>query len=266
MKVEKSKLFSRILMALFLAIYYIPLISIMVFSFNEAKSVTYFTNFTFEWYQDLFTNSRLLKIIFDTFLIAITATLISTIIGTIASIFLTRINKKFRNGVLKVNNFPIINPDIVTGIGLLLLFVSLSIERGYGTMLVAHVAFCTPYIVINVYPKVKSLDPNILEAAEDLGAKPMKALRTAVLPQIKGAIISAMAISFTMSFDDFVISYFTGGSKLNISTYLYTEAKKINPTINALSTIIILIIMLKIVIDLIVDSRKEKIRNEKKDY
>ena len=151
MKVEKSKLFSRILMALFLAIYYIPLISIMVFSFNEAKSVTYFTNFTFEWYQDLFTNSRLLKIIFDTFLIAITATLISTIIGTIASIFLTRINKKFRNGVLKVNNFPIINPDIVTGIGLLLLFVSLSIERGYGTMLVAHVAFCTPYIVINVY-------------------------------------------------------------------------------------------------------------------
>lgn len=266
MKASKSKIFSRIMMILFLALYYVPLISIIVFSFNEAKSVTYFTNFTLNWYEDLFTNQRLLKIIFDTLIIAIAATIISTIIGVIASIFLTKASKKFRNTVLKINNFPIINPDIVTGIGLLLLFVSLSIERGYTTMLIAHVAFCTPYIIINVYPKVKSLDPNILEAAEDLGAKPMKAIRTAILPQIKGAIISAMAISFTMSFDDFVISYFTGGSKLNISTYLYTEAKKINPTINALSTIIILIIMIKIVIDLIVDSRKEKTNNEKKDY
>ncbi len=266
MKACKSNLFTRIMMILFLALYYIPLISIIVFSFNEAKSVTYFTNFTFDWYKDLFTNERLLKIIFDTLIIALAATLISTIIGVIASIFLTKASKKFRNSILKINNFPIINPDIVTGIGLLLLFVSLSIERGYGTMLIAHIAFCTPYIIINVYPKVKSLDPNIFEAAEDLGAKPMKAIRTAIIPQIKGAIISAMAISFTMSFDDFVISYFTGGSKLNISTYLYTEAKKINPTINALSTIIILIIMAKIVIDLIVDSRKEKNKNEKKDY
>lgn len=266
MKACKSNLFTRIMMILFLALYYIPLISIIVFSFNEAKSVTYFTNFTFDWYKDLFTNERLLKIIFDTLIIALAATLISTIIGVIASIFLTKASKKFRNSILKINNFPIINPDIVTGIGLLLLFVSLSIERGYATMLIAHIAFCTPYIIINVYPKVKSLDPNIFEAAEDLGAKPMKAIRTAIIPQIKGAIISAMAISFTMSFDDFVISYFTGGSKLNISTYLYTEAKKINPTINALSTIIILIIMAKIVIDLIVDSRKEKNKNEKKDY
>jgi len=266
MKACKSNLFTRIMMILFLALYYIPLISIIVFSFNEAKSVTYFTNFTFDWYKDLFTNERLLKIIFDTLIIALAATLISTIIGVIASIFLTKASKKFRNSILKINNFPIINPDIVTGIGLLLLFVSLSIERGYGTMLIAHIAFCTPYIIINVYPKVKSLDQNIFEAAEDLGAKPMKAIRTAIIPQIKGAIISAMAISFTMSFDDFVISYFTGGSKLNISTYLYTEAKKINPTINALSTIIILIIMAKIVIDLIVDSRKEKNKNEKKDY
>jgi spermidine/putrescine transport system permease protein len=262
----KSNLFTRVMMILFLALYYIPLISIIVFSFNEAKSVTYFTNFTFDWYKDLFTNERLLKIIFDTLIIALAATLFSTLIGVIASIFLTKTSKKFRNSILKINNFPIINPDIVTGIGLLLLFVSLSIERGYGTMLIAHIAFCTPYIIINVYPKVKSLDPNIFEAAQDLGAKPMKAIRTAIIPQIKGAIISAMAISFTMSFDDFVISYFTGGSKLNISTYLYTEAKKINPTINALSTIIILIIMAKIVIDLIVDSRKEKNKNEKKDY
>ncbi len=265
MKETKSNIFSRVMIIIFMVLYYIPLISIVVFSFNEAKSVTYFTNFTFAWYVDLFTNERLLKIILDTFLIAVSATFISTIIGTVASIFLAKTSKKFRNTVLRVNNFPIINPDIVTGIGLLLLFVSLSIERGYITMLIAHIAFCTPYIVINVYPKVRQLDPNILEAAEDLGAKPMKALKTAVLPQIKGAIVSAAAISFTMSFDDFVISYFTGGSKLNISTYLYTEAKKINPTINALSTIIILVILAKIIIDLVIDHKKEK-NNEKKTY
>lgn len=265
MKETKSNIFSRVMIIIFMVLYYIPLISIVVFSFNEAKSVTYFTNFTLAWYVDLFTNERLLKIILDTFLIAVSATFISTIIGTVASIFLAKTSKKFRNTVLRVNNFPIINPDIVTGIGLLLLFVSLSIERGYITMLIAHIAFCTPYIVINVYPKVRQLDPNILEAAEDLGAKPMKALKTAVLPQIKGAIVSAAAISFTMSFDDFVISYFTGGSKLNISTYLYTEAKKINPTINALSTIIILVILTKIIIDLVIDHKKEK-NNEKKTY
>ena len=209
MREEKSKLFSRILIIIFFIIYYVPLISIIVFSFNEAKSVTHFTNFTFAWYKDLFTNTRLLKIIFDTFVIALSATLISTIIGTIASICLTKTKTQLRKLILNVNDLPIMNPDIVIAIGLLLFFVTFSIERGYLTMLIAHISFCTPYVVINVYPKVKALDDNIMEAALDLGAKPMKAIRTAILPQIKGAVLSAAAISFTMSFDDFVISYFT---------------------------------------------------------
>ncbi len=265
MKSQKSKLFSKVLIIIFFILYYIPLLSIIIFSFNEAKSVTYFTNFTFYWYEDLFTNTRLLKIIFYTILIGVIAAIVSTIIGTISSIMLVNRKKKFRKFILKVNNFPIINPDIVTGIGLLLLFVSLSIDRSYITMLIAHIAFCTPYVIINVYPKVKELDSNIFDAAQDLGAKPIKAIKTTILPEIKGTVMSAFAIAFTLSFDDFVISYFTGGSNLNISTYLYTEAKKINPTINALSTIIILVIIIKVIIDLIIDNGKEK-KNENKDY
>ncbi len=257
MKESKSKLFSRILVILFFVVYYIPLISIIVFSFNESQSVTHFTNFSFKWYHELFTNTRLLTIIFRTILIAVISTIISTIIGTLVSIFLSKSGKGVRKFILKVNDLPIMNPDIVTGIGLLLLFVSMNIERGYLTMIIAHISFCTPYVVINVYPKLKSLDPNIFEAAEDLGAKPRRAIKDAILPQIKGAIISAAAISFTMSFDDFVISYFTGGSVLNISTYLYTEAKKIEPTINALSTIIILIILVKVIFDLVRNQKKE---------
>lgn len=166
------------------------------------------------------------KLFLNTIIIAVLSTIISVIIGTIAAICLTKQRKKIRNLILQGNNLPIMNPDIVTAIGLLLLFVSLRVEKGYITMLIAHISFCTPYVVVTVYPKVKALDPNILEAALDLGAKPLKAIRTAIIPQIKGTVFAAGAIAFTMSFDDFVISYFTGGSKLNISTYLYTEAKK----------------------------------------
>lgn len=258
MKTSKAKLFSKILIILFFIIYYAPLLSIVIFSFNDAMSVTHWGGFTFDWYVDLFTNERLIKIILNTLLIAILSTIVSIIIGTVAAICLTKTKRKFRKLILQVNNLPIMNPDIVTAIGLLLLFVSLNVEQGYITMLIAHISFCTPYVIVTVYPKVKSLDENVLEAALDLGAKPLKAIRTAILPQIKSSIFAAAAISFTMSFDDFVISYFTGGSKLNISTYLYTEAKKINPTINALSTIIMLIIVLKIVIDKIRHAKEEK--------
>ncbi len=260
MKESKSALFSRILVILFFIIYYVPLISIVVFSFNESQSVTHFTNFSMKWYKELVTNQRLLTIIFRTIFIAVISTLISTILGTLVSIFLSKSGKKVRKFILKVNDLPIMNPDIVTGIGLLLLFVSLNVERGYLTMIIAHISFCTPYVVINVYPKLKALDPNVFEAALDLGAKPRRAMKDAILPQIKGAIISAAAISFTMSFDDFVISYFTGGSVLNISTYLYTEAKKIEPTINALSAIIILVIFVKVIFDLVKDSKKEGVK------
>ncbi len=258
MKSTRAKIWSRVLIFLFFFIYYVPLLSIVVFSFNDAMSVTHWGGFTFKWYADLFTNARLIKIIVNTLLIAVISTFVSIIIGTVAAISLTKTRKNIRHLILQGNNLPIMNPDIVTAIGLLLLFVSLRIEQGYFTMLLAHISFCTPYVIVTVYPKVKSLDENIMEAALDLGAKPLKAIKTAILPQIKGSIFAAAAISFTMSFDDFVISYFTGGSQLNISTYLYTEAKKINPTINALSTIIMLVIVLKIVFDKLKQRKEER--------
>lgn len=258
MKQTKAHVFTKILMILFFIVYYAPLLSIVVFSFNSERSVTYFGKFDLVWYKELFTDQRLIEIIFYTVLIAVIATVVSTIIGTIAAICLTKMRKGFRKFVLQTTNFPIMNADIVTAIGLLLLFVTLNVEKGYITMLIAHISFCTPYVIISVYPKVKSLDPNIMEAALDLGAKPLRAIKDAVLPQIKPTIFAAAAIAFTMSFDDFVISYFTGGPKLNISIYLYTEAKKINPTINALSTIIMIIIIGKIIVDKIKESRKEK--------
>lgn len=258
MKTTKAKIWTKVLMILFFIVYYAPLLSIVVFSFNDAKSVTHWGGFTFQWYKDLFTDERLIGIIINTIVIAILSTIVAIIIGTITAICLTKTRKRFRKLVLQGTNFPIMNPDIVTAIGLLLLFVSLNVEKGYVTMFIAHVSFCTPYVIVTVYPKMKSLDPNIMEAALDLGARPLTAIRTAILPQIKDTIFAAAAISFTMSFDDFVISYFTGGSKLNISIYLYTEAKKINPTINALSTIIMIFIVGKIVYDKIKEARREK--------
>ena len=257
MKASKAKVYSKILMVLFFLLFYAPLLSIIIFSFNDAKSVTHWGGFTLSWYKELFTDMRVVGIILNTVLIAVISTIVSVIIGSIAAICLTKQRKKIRNLILQGNNLPIMNPDIVTAIGLLLLFVSIKVERGYITMLFAHISFCTPYVIVTVYPKVKALDPNILEAALDLGAKPLRAIRTAVLPQIKSTIFAAGAIAFTMSFDDFVISYFTGGSKLNISTYLYTEAKKINPTINALSTIIMIIIVIKVVFDKVRESRRK---------
>lgn len=256
MKIQKAKLFSKILVIAFFIIYYAPLLSLTIFSFNDAKSVTYWNGFTLKWYQNLFTNGEIIKIVLYTLMIAVCSTAISIILGTLASIGLTKTKKNWRNLILQANNLPITNPDIVTAIGLLLLFVSLSVAKGYGTMLIAHISFCTPYVIVTVYPKVRSLDENLVEAAMDLGARPMQAIRSAILPQIKGSIFAAAAISFTMSFDDFVISYFTGGASENISTYLYSNAKKQDPTFNALSVVIMLVIVGKIVIDRFRDAKK----------
>lgn len=259
MKIEKSKKWTKFLVICFFIVYYAPLFSLIVFSFNEAKSVTFWGGFSLKWYKNLFSNEDILTIVFRTLLIAMIATTISVIIGTLASIALTKSKKTFRNMLLSANNLPITNPDIVTAIGLLLLFVTLGIEKGYITLLLAHISFCTPYVIVTVYPKVKSLDPNLIEAALDLGAKPIKAIRSVLLPEIKSSIFAAFAISFTMSFDDFVISYFSGGTTSNISVYLYSKLKKLDPTFNALSSIIILIIIFKIIFDKIKDNKNKEI-------
>jgi spermidine/putrescine transport system permease protein len=246
-------------MGLLLVFIYAPIVSLIVFSFNENKSLTNWGGFSLKWYTKLFDSTDIMTAVVMTLLIAVLATLISTVIGTFAAIALSKSKKLVKDMVLTVNNIPIVNPEIVTAVGLLLLFVSFQIDRGYTTMLLAHIAFCTPYVIITVYPKVRSLDPNLAEAANDLGATPLQALRMVILPEIKVAVVAAAAIAFTMSFDDFVISYFTAGSATNISIYLYTLRRGVEPTINALSTIIIL------VIGLLVTYRFFKSSEEKKE-
>ncbi len=249
MRKNKVRIADILVIVLVLLFVYLPIVSLIVFSFNSDNSLTNFKSFSFKWYGELFRDEAIMEAVIMTFVIAIIATIISTIIGTFASIALARRKKRFRNTILTLNNIPIVNPEIVTAIGMLLLFQSMKFEKGYFTMLLAHIAFCIPYVIITVYPKVRSLDPNLVEAAMDLGATPIKALRHAILPQINVAVVAAIAISFTMSFDDFVISYFTAGSKTNISIYLYTLKRGVNPSINALSTIMILVISVVVAIN-----------------
>jgi len=248
----KTSKFSKIFVITIITLTYLPIISMMVFSFNASKSLTRWTGFSFKWYNELFTDPQIIKAVIVTVVIAIFSTIISTIIGTIASIALTKQRKVLREAALSLNNIPILNPEIITAVALFLLFGAFAIERGYTTMLLAHIAFSTPYVVIAVYPKVRSLDPNLTDAAYDLGATPVETIRKVILPQIKVAIFAGASIAFTMSFDDFAISYFavSDTSIQNISIYLYTLRRGFEPTINALSTIIILIIMAVVFYDL----------------
>jgi spermidine/putrescine transport system permease protein len=244
---------------------YLPIFSIAVFSFNEANSLTRWSGFTFDRYIELFRDRELFNysnpsegVVFMTLYIAIVSTAASTVIGTFAAITLTQSKKIVRDLTLTVNNIPIVSPEIITAVSLLVLFGAMRIAPSYNTMLLAHIAFSTPYVLITVYPKVKSLDPNIADAAYDLGASPFQALIKVILPQIKVAIIAGAAIAFTMSFDDFIISYFVAGASgdKNISIYLYTNRLSPKPIINALSTIILLVIGLKITHDYFKSGKK----------
>ena len=240
---KKSGLGGKIILALTLAFFYFPIIYIIFFSFNDSRSLTKFGGFSLRWYEKMFSDSSMMEAVLYTILIAVLATVISTVVGTITAIGLSRSNKILSNRVERVNDLPVMNPDIVTAISLLMFFSVLTVRKGFGTMLLAHIMFCVPYVMLSVTPKLRSLDPNLIEAAMDLGATPFQALIRVIVPQIRPGIISGALIAFTMSFDDFVISYFTTGNGVNnISILVYTMSKRVNPSINALSTIVILLI------------------------
>lgn len=241
---KKHHLSTITLVGLCLLFQYLPILVMVVFSFNSAKSLSNFKGFSIYWYQELFKNNEMMNAIFVSVSIAIIATIVSTILGTLTAIGLSKSKKVIRNLVLQINQLPILNPDIVTAIALMLFFAAFKIEKGYMTMLLAHIAFCTPFVITNVLPRVKALDPNLSDAAMDLGATPFQALIKVILPQIKPAIFSGALLAFTMSFDDFIISYFvTGNGVQNISIAVYNMAKRINPSINALSAIVVFVIM-----------------------
>ena len=190
----------------------------------------------------------MMESLYTTFSIAILSTLVSTVVGTITAIGLSKSKKVVRDVVEQVNNLPIMNPEIVTAIGFMLLFITFRAEKGYMTMLLAHIAFCIPYVILSVMPKVRSLDPNLADAAMDLGATPMQALLKVIVPQITPGIVSGALIAFTMSVDDFIISYFvTGQGVKNLSIMVYTMSKRVNPSINAVSTLVVVIITIALV-------------------
>ena len=234
---------SKIILALTLLFFYLPILYIIVFSFNDSRSLTKFSGFSLRWYEKMFADSTMMEAVFYTVAIAVLATIVSTVVGTVTAIGLSKSSRVLQTMVERVNDLPVMNPDIVTAISLLMFFSILSARKGFGTLLLAHIMFCIPYVMLSVTPKLRSLDPNLIEAAMDLGATPFQALMKVIVPQIRPGIVSGALIAFTMSFDDFVISYFvTGNGVNNISILVYTMSKRVNPSINALSTIVILLI------------------------
>ena len=258
------KKFSKAYMALFLMFMYIPIFVLIVFSFNETKSRSVFSGFTLDWYVKLFQNELIMTSLRNTLIIAVLASISATVLGTAAAIGISNMKKLPKAVIMNVTNIPIINPEIVTGVSLMLLFVffaaRMNLEFGFKTLLIAHITFDVPYVILNVMPKFRQMDPHLYEAAQDLGCGPVQAFFKVVLPEIMPGVISGFLMSFTFSLDDFIISYFTGGATsqtLPVTIYSMTR-RKISPEINALSTLIFVIVIIVLLVKNILERRRKE--------
>ncbi len=260
---KKNKTFSKVYLALIMAFFYLPIVYVVIFSFNASRSLTNFTGFSLQWYEKMFSNKTMMESIYYSVIIAVIATAVSTVVGTISAIGLSKSNRVIKELVTQINNLPMLNPDIVTAIGMMLFFVTINVKTGFATLLIAHIVFCIPYVMLSINPKLRQLDDNIAEAALDLGCTPFEALWKVIVPQIREGIISGALVAFTMSFDDFVISYFTTGPGINnISTYVYSTSKRINPSVNALSTLIVVVITVVLIIVNVIPMLRERRLNK----
>ncbi|QQK07445.1 ABC transporter permease [Miniphocaeibacter halophilus] len=241
--VKKLKNLYIFLVFLFL---YAPIIFLMIFSFNNSKLKTTWSGFTLKWYEELFKNEEILSSFSNTIIIAILATLVATALGTMAAIGIYYMKNWKKSLVLNVNYIPVLNPDIVTAVSVMVLFRLVSMENGFITVLLSHIMFTTPYVVLTILPKLKQMSKSLPEAAMDLGATPFYTFRKIIIPEIKTGIISGAVLAFTLSLDDFVVSYFTTGNGFNtLSVTVYSMARRgINPAINALSTLMFLAILI----------------------
>ena len=230
----------KLYIGLVLLFLYAPIALLILYSFNDSKSRAAWGGFTLRWYQELFADRTIMSALGTTLSIGLLAAVISTLLGTVGAIALFQIHKRPRHMLLSVVNLPMLNSEVVTGVSLMLLFAMVRIQLGYLTLLLSHVAFCVPYVVLSVLPKLRQLDPNLAEAAQDLGATPLQGFLRVILPDIMPGVFSGLIMALTMSIDDFVVSFFTTGSGVsNLSITIYTMAKRgISPKINALSTII----------------------------
>lgn len=245
MKKSKLDIISKIYSTLILLFLYAPIVVLIIFSFNSSKSRGTWGGFTLKWYVEMFNDSQILKALYYTIIIAVLASIISTVCGTVAAIGIHNMKKKPKALLLNINNIPVLNPDIVTGVALMILFITVGMQLGFGTVLIAHLVFDIPHVILCVLPKLRQLDDNLYEAALDLGANPVQAFFKVVLPEIMPGIISGAIMAFTLSLDDFVISFFTTGNGVtNLSITIYSMARRgINPKINALSTLLFISVL-----------------------
>lgn len=245
--VKKALKWTYLMLILFFL--YAPIVVMIALSFNASRSSAVWTGFTFGWYKDLLGDAKIMDALKVTLSVAVIATAVSTVLGTLAAIGIHGMKKGWAGWILNVSYLPMTMPDIVTGVSIMMLFVVLKMERGYWTMVMAHIAFDTPYVLFSVLPKLKQMDPNMYEAALDLGCHPMKALFSVILPEIMPGVVTGALLSFTMSLDDFVISYFTSGTDQNLSMIVYSAARRgVEPTMYALSTLMFLTILVLLLI------------------
>ena len=265
-----KKFFAKLYIWILLVILYAPLVFIAVFSFTEAKALGNWTGFSTRLYQSLFTGgmqggSGLMKAVENTLVIAIISAAVATLLGTIAAIGIHNLRGRKKQAIMFMNNIPMINPDIIIGVSLFLLFVFLRIGQGMLTVILAHISFCTPYVVLSVLPKLSQMNPNIYEAALDLGATPHQALWKVMVPQLRPGMLSGFILAFTMSLDDFAVTFFTRGTVglETLSTYIYADARKggLTPELRPLMTIIFLVILILLII---INVRPSKVRSEVK--
>lgn len=266
---QKNNTFARIFNILVYVFLYLPIVVLIIFSFNDSKSRTVWSGFSLHWYQELLQDEEILAAFSTTITVSVIAAVVATVLGTAAAIGFHNMKRRPRNLFMTINNIPMTNADIITGVSLMLLFVFagnlLGFSLGFGTLLVAHITFNIPYVVLAVMPKLRQLNPNLGEAAMDLGATPWQAFWKVLMPELRPGILNGMLIAFTMSIDDFVISYFTAGSEVStLAMQIYAMTRKrISPEVNALSTILFVVVLTLLVTVNVRQVRQEQL-NEKR--
>ena len=275
MRQSHLRALQRVYLVLLFSFMYVPIAVMAVFSFNESKSRTIFTGFTFKWYKSLFHNEMILSALGLSLVVALIAAVVATVVGTAAAIGINAMGKRSQAVINNISYMPVVNPEIITGVSLMLLFVVVKDgiawanqnlgwtlpENIFGlpTLLIAHISFCLPYVIFNVSPKLRQLDARVYEAALDLGCNPKQAFFKVVLPELAPAILSAFLICLTYSIDDFLISYFTSGTTQTLPIVIYSMTrKKVSPEINALSTVMFLVILAIILFYNYLDGRRER--------
>lgn len=277
---KKNGLVSRLFMLLVFLFLYAPILVLVVFSFNASKSKAVWAGFTLDWYRQLFQNDMILNALAVTLAVSALAAVISTVMGTAAAIGFRNLRRRFRSICLTVNNIPLTNADIITGVSMMLLFLlaisawngslgqltGVKWSMGFLTLLISHIAFDVPYVILSVMPKLSQLDPNIYEAAQDLGDHGFHAFYKVILPEIMPGVINGLIMAFTLSIDDFVISYFTAGSTTQtLSMVIYSMAKKrVSPEISALSTLMFLVVVALMVLVNLRQARQERMEKRRR--